>query len=112
SGERQTAQSQPSIGTPTEVPVPRKVKVRVPGMASRGAGRAATTVWTLYRKAPRRSDDAPRRREQQRRDAQRRWRQSTAPTAPTRRTPGWGERAPAAETEYPPGAARRGPAGP
>ena len=28
--ERQTAQSQPIIGTPTDVPVPRKVNVRGP----------------------------------------------------------------------------------
>jgi hypothetical protein len=32
SGERQTEQSQPSIGTPVEVPVPRKVKERVAAM--------------------------------------------------------------------------------
>jgi hypothetical protein len=31
--EVQTAQPQPIIGTPTEVPVPRKVKVRLPRIA-------------------------------------------------------------------------------
>jgi hypothetical protein len=31
-GERQTPQSQPSMGTPTDVPVPRKMKVREPAI--------------------------------------------------------------------------------
>ena len=42
--ERHTAQSQPTIGTPTEVPVPRNVKVREPAIVLRGHGGAVYQV--------------------------------------------------------------------